>query len=312
VIATLSTGASRARFVVGADGARSTVRELAGIAFPGFGAEQRFIMADVVGRLGNLEPDVRATFLGGGRFLIALPVGDGTLRLVTALSAAREPELADFEDARRATSAPPLVVESVRWLTRFHPRFHLAETFRKGRVLLAGDAAHVQSPMGAQGMNTGLQDAFNLAWKIAWCLHDASDRLLDSYDLERRHVAARVLAEAHRRTRAVISSPQRAEWRLRGLHWFGRAWLETGAQLRLGYRAVAAESAALLPGDASANWVVGERPPVPVAVSGFSLVPTSGGTVAVVRPDGVVGALVSSHSDLGKYWGRLIRFGVPT
>ena len=321
-----------ARFTIGADGARSTVRALAGIDFPGSGAGARFVMADVRGSLDGIAPDERATFLGpGGRFLIALPVGDGSLRLVTALADGndRAPGIADFEDAARATSAPPLAIEDVGWLTRFSPRFHLADRLQQGRVLLTGDAAHVQSPMGAQGMNTGLHDAANLAWKLAWALARGADpgsALLASYDVERRHVARRVLAEAGRRTRSVLGGDrraQRAEWTLRSMRWFGRAFLETSAQLRLGYRDIATASAALLPSEARGSWIVGERPPCAIAAGGgFTVVGRSSPSqtalarfpvpparepssldpdlAALVRPDGIVGAVFpAAHVEKG-------------
>lgn len=209
------------RLTIGCDGARSTVRTLAGIDFPGYGVPQRFIMVDVVGALQGAAPDERLTFLGpNGSFLIALPVGDGTLRLVSALEEDREPTLEDFLAAGRVTKAPPIEVTEVRWLTRFHPRFHLAETFHRGNVVLAGDAAHVQSPMGAQGMNTGLADAVELA---------ASLDKLDAYSATRRRAAMRVLDEASRRTRAIVSNARRAQWLLRNLPWFGRQFLEVSA-----------------------------------------------------------------------------------
>lgn len=182
----------RARYLCGADGARSTVRELLGLPFAGTSNPLQFYVADVTAT-GALDDGAVNVKLSGAGFLLAFPMrGPGHFRLIGLLSPAQvRGDLPDYDDAG------PLVrdtfgvaVREVRWFSSYRVHHRVAEHFRRGRAFLLGDAAHVHSPVGGQGMNTGLGDAHNLAWKLAGVLNgEADDRLLDSYEAERRPFA---------------------------------------------------------------------------------------------------------------------------
>ncbi|MGV0773171.1 rifampin monooxygenase [Mycobacterium syngnathidarum] len=190
----------RSRYLVGCDGGRSAVRKLLGIGFPGEPARVETLLGEVEldvpqDTLAAVTAEVRKTQLRFG----AMPVGDGVYRVIVpayrvAEDRATAPTLDEFKRQLIATAGTDLGVHSPRWLSRFGDGTRLAERYRSGRVLLAGDAAHVHPPTGGQGLNLGVQDAFNLGWKLAaevagW----APAELLDSYDTERRPVAADVL-----------------------------------------------------------------------------------------------------------------------
>ncbi|OFB37991.1 FAD-dependent oxidoreductase [Mycolicibacterium sp. (ex Dasyatis americana)] len=190
----------RSRYLVGCDGGRSAVRKLLGIGFPGEPARVETLLGEVElgvpqDTLAAVTAEVRKTQLRFG----AMPVGDGVYRVIVpadrvAEDRAAAPTLDEFKRQLIATAGTDLGVHSPRWLSRFGDGTRLAERYRSGRVLLAGDAAHVHPPTGGQGLNLGVQDAFNLGWKLAaevagW----APAELLDSYDTERRPVAADVL-----------------------------------------------------------------------------------------------------------------------
>ncbi|MEV4601641.1 rifampin monooxygenase [Amycolatopsis sp. NPDC049253] len=201
VTAELADGSQlRARYLVGCDGGRSTVRKLLGIAFPGDPSRQEWLLGEVeltapADEVLAVMTEVRKTQLGFG----AGPLETGGYRLVTpALEVAgdrtRPPTLEELREATRATAGTDFGMHSPHWLSRFGDATRLAERYRSGRVLLAGDAAHIHPPMGGQGLNLGIQDAFNLGWKLAaavrgWAPHD----LLDTYETERHPVAASVL-----------------------------------------------------------------------------------------------------------------------
>jgi len=140
--------------------------------------------------------EVRKTQL---RFGVGPPVGDGVYRVVVPAAGVAEdrtvpPTMEEFRQQLRATAGTDFGVHSPRWLSRFGDSTRLAERYRSGRVLLAGDAAHTHPPTGGQGLNLGIQDAFNLGWKLAAEIDGwAPEGLLDSYQTERRPVAADVL-----------------------------------------------------------------------------------------------------------------------
>jgi 2-polyprenyl-6-methoxyphenol hydroxylase-like FAD-dependent oxidoreductase len=188
----------RARWLVGCDGGRSTVRKRAGIGFPGSAATRWALLGDV-----ELADPASLSFgnhqtARGGVFVIPRP---GYVRVITSeLTPPANAESPVTLDALRDAMAHVLGrdVELVRprWLTRFSDAARLAERYRAGRVLLAGDAAHVHPPAGAQGLNVGLQDAFNLGWKLASVVRDAlPDELLNSYHDERHAAGERLLTQ---------------------------------------------------------------------------------------------------------------------
>jgi 2-polyprenyl-6-methoxyphenol hydroxylase-like FAD-dependent oxidoreductase len=193
------------RFLVGCDGADSTVRSLAGIGWRGASYRQEVVLADVE-LTGDLAPDVLHVAVGRGGLLFVFSLGEGaTWRLL----ATREPEepapgqagatVPDAEIRRLIeNSGLDATVAEIRWSTRIRLQHRMAATYRSGRLYLAGDAAHTHSPAGGQGMNTGIQDAVNLGWKLAYAVDDGScSELLGSYERERKPVARRVLAMTH-------------------------------------------------------------------------------------------------------------------
>ena len=189
-----------ARYLVGCDGGRSTVRKLLGVAFPGEPSRVETLLGEMelavsAQELGAVMAEVRKTQLRFG----AMPLGQGVFRVIVPAEGVAEdrsvpPTLDEFKHQLRAFAGTDLGVHSPRWLSRFGNATRLAERYRSGRVLLAGDAAHIHPPTGGQGLNLGLQDAFNLGWKLAAEVNGwAPAGLLDSYHTERHPVAADVL-----------------------------------------------------------------------------------------------------------------------
>lgn len=198
----------RARYLVGCDGGRSTVRKLLGVGFPGEPATVETLLGDMgatedPATIAAVVEEVRRTQL---RFGLA-PLGDGYYRIVVPAEGVSEdratpPTLHEFKERLRAFAGTDFGVHSPRWLSRFGDATRQAERYRVGRVLLAGDAAHIHPPTGGQGLNLGVQDAFNLGWKLAAAVNGwAPEGLLDSYHTERHPVGARVLDN----TRAQIT-----------------------------------------------------------------------------------------------------------
>ncbi|WP_432191130.1 FAD-dependent monooxygenase [Streptomyces sp. bgisy027] len=187
----------RAAYVVGTDGHRSAVREALGLPFPGTSVIKSLILADV--RLAE-RPDSVLTVNGAGNaFAMIASFGDGWYRVMGWNRDHEVPDDAPLdldevkEIARRALGTD-YGMHDARWLSRFHSDERQVPRYRVGRVLLAGDAAHIHSPAGGQGMNTGLQDAANLGWKLAAVVQGtASDGFLDTYEAERHPVGKAVL-----------------------------------------------------------------------------------------------------------------------
>ncbi|MBD7958095.1 FAD-dependent monooxygenase [Microbacterium sp. Sa4CUA7] len=197
----LSDGAElRARYVVGCDGGRSTVRSLAGIGFAGEAATAEWLLGEV--EL-TAAPDEVAAVVARARqtqrgFGVG-PAGEGRFRAVVPAASVTEdrtepPAFEEFTRQLRAHAGTDFGAHSPRWLSRFTDATRLADHYRVGRVLLAGDAAHVHPPQGGQGLNLGIQDAVNLGFKLAADIAGwAPPGLLDTYEAERRPVADDVL-----------------------------------------------------------------------------------------------------------------------
>jgi len=212
-----TTRAWRARYVVGADGAHSTVRELLGAPFPGKTVLESVVLADV--RLEN-GPGGGGPVLGStaNEFAFLVPYGDdGWYRSVTwdrnhQLPDSAGVESGEVEEVLGRTLGHTVGVAEISWRSRFHCDERQVENYRHGRVFLAGDAAHVHSPMGGQGMNTGIQDGANLAWKLDLALGGADDAILDTYQSERHPIGRRVLFQSGAMMRAVTLRPALARW----------------------------------------------------------------------------------------------------
>jgi 2-polyprenyl-6-methoxyphenol hydroxylase-like FAD-dependent oxidoreductase len=187
----------RARYLVGADGMHSTVRQAVGIPFPGQAAVRSVMLADL--RLSQPPPDALTMNTTGNAFAIIAPLRDGWYRVIAWHRQNQRPgsdpvSLEEVRDVTRQALGGDYGMHDPRWMSRFHSDERQVPRYRDGRVLLAGDAAHVHSPVGGQGMNTGLQDAANLGWKLAAAVHGwAPDGLLDSYHSERHLVGRQVL-----------------------------------------------------------------------------------------------------------------------
>ncbi|MGW8603679.1 FAD-dependent monooxygenase [Streptomyces sp. NPDC055893] len=188
-----------ARHLVGTDGVRSAVRTALGLPFPGGSVIRSLVLADV--RLAEEPADAFSVSGSGDTFAFLAPFGDGWYRVMGWSRTRQVPdtEPVDLDEIREITRralGTDLGMHDPRWISRFHSDERQVPSYRVGRVLLAGDAAHVHSPAGGQGMNTGLQDAANLSWKLTAVLRgDAPDpeALLDSYQSERHPVGAAVL-----------------------------------------------------------------------------------------------------------------------
>ncbi|RPE29297.1 FAD-dependent monooxygenase [Kitasatospora cineracea] len=197
-----------ARYVVGCDGAHSTVRKAAGIAFDGDAFPEQYMLGDV-----ELDWDlppghvVRATGADPGDVLVAVPLpGHRRYRISSRTTApdGAAPGLPHLQAVLDRLAPGPVTAHALRWSSTFRISHRLAARYRAGRVLLAGDAAHIHPPTGAQGMNTGIQDAHNLAWKLALTVHGlAADTLLDSYHAERRPVGEEVVGRTVRHARST-------------------------------------------------------------------------------------------------------------
>ncbi|RQX05807.1 rifampin monooxygenase [Micromonospora inaquosa] len=203
----------RSRYLVGCDGARSTVRKLLGVGFPGEPARTESLMGEmevgvppeeVAAKVAQIRETHQRFWLrpaGAGVYSVLVPAAGVSDR-------AEPPTLEDFKRQLGAIAGTDFGVHSPRWLSRFGDATRLADHYRVGRVLLAGDAAHIHPPIGGQGLNLGVQDAVNLGWKLAARVRGwAPETLLDTYQAERRPVAAEVLDNTRAQTELLSTEP---------------------------------------------------------------------------------------------------------
>jgi len=196
----------RAEYLVGCDGGRSLVRKAAGIDFPGLDPSTSWMIAEVQM---DEKPVIGVRREGGGIGPVNREEGGGPFGVVLKekdLDHTTEPTLEELREALIAAYGTDYGVHSPTWISRFTDMSRQAASYRKGRVLLAGDAAHVHPPQGGQGLNTGVQDAVNLGWKLAQVVNKTSpESLLDTYHAERHPVGARVLHNTM--AQVALSSP---------------------------------------------------------------------------------------------------------
>ncbi|MFF4487049.1 FAD-dependent monooxygenase [Streptomyces sp. NPDC001544] len=304
--------ALRARYVVAADGGRSAVRRAVGVGMAGETVDPHpFLVADV--RLKGLDRDYWHTFPGpDGTGLALCPLaGTDDFQLSGRLPQGTEPELS-LDGIRELVAGYTHLdagdVTELRWASEFRPRTGLADRFRVGRVFLAGDAAHVHSPAGGQGLNTSVQDAYNLGWKLGAVLRDgASEALLDTYEEERRPNAAAMLGLSTgvhrgevRRGKATVQL---------GLGYPESSLSEerraTPSGVRAGDRAPDGTVGGVRLFDAfrGPHWTLLGAEAAPVAgVRALPAAPKSYGPgVFLVRPDGYVGWAGDSEVGVGEY-----------
>jgi 2-polyprenyl-6-methoxyphenol hydroxylase-like FAD-dependent oxidoreductase len=203
----------RASFLVGCDGAHSLVRHKLGLDFVGTALDETFLLADVAI---DPAPDIHALQIDwqAGSLFALFPIREGMWRIVATRKQgvdAKEPTtLQEIYERLAVHGRSTWKLGEPEWLTSFRINERLVDTYRKGRILLAGDAAHIHSPAGGQGMNTGIQDAADLGWRLGLLVRGVGDLdlLLDSYVSERRPVAEKVLRDSTRMTRmALMKNP---------------------------------------------------------------------------------------------------------
>ncbi|RLK55093.1 FAD-dependent monooxygenase [Actinokineospora cianjurensis] len=210
-----TSAVERFAYLIGADGAGSLVRKQIGLEFHGATYPNVFILADV-SLDGDLQRDAVHYYCSSKGIMVLIPLYNGRFRVFTAGPPGMKPEelteqvLQDYVDLRGPGG---LRTHDVSWKTTFSIHARHTERLRVGRVFLAGDAAHVHSPAGGQGLNTGVTDAHNLAWKLA-LVHQgkAAPELLDTYEVERRSVAAAVVRQAEVQTKAWMLKKR---WQIR-------------------------------------------------------------------------------------------------
>jgi 2-polyprenyl-6-methoxyphenol hydroxylase-like FAD-dependent oxidoreductase len=206
----------RAAWVAGCDGARSAVRELSGIGFPGEPYQHVFFVADTEAT-GPMKPGELNVYLWRDGFHLFFPMrGKDRWRVIGILPREMrhrdDPAFEELEPAIRQEAGAAVAFKECSWFSTYRIHHRAAERFRDRRCFLLGDAAHIHSPAGAQGMNTGLQDAYNLAWKLALAVRGEADvSLLDTYEQERRPVAQRLLRTTDRAFQVIVADG-----------WFGK------------------------------------------------------------------------------------------
>lgn len=203
----------RSRYLIGSDGARSTVRKLLGVGFSGEPAKNETLMGEMEVDTPPEEIDAIVSEIGqtDKRFSLR-PFGNGIYQVIVPVAGVSDrtgpPTIEDFRHHLRAIAGTDFGVHSPGWLSRFGDATRRADHYRVGRVLLAGDAAHIHPPIGGQGLNLGLQDSFNLGWKLAAQVQGwAPESLLDTYHAERQPVADQVLDNTRAQMELLSTEP---------------------------------------------------------------------------------------------------------
>lgn len=247
-----NTETIQAQYVVGADGARSTVRHLLNVPFAGDTYEGAFMLADTHVR-GPVQYDAVSVFLDATGLLAFFPLpGENRLRVIGLVPTqfANQPDVTFDQIAPLVVAQTGLPIEfyDTEWFAIYKLHHRVAEQFQQGRLFLAGDAAHVHSPVGAQGMNTGLQDAYNLAWKLAAVLQQQADpALLDTYAVERRPIATTLVNTTDRAFRIAAGHNRFARFARRNIvprivprlmrwRFFQQTVFQIVSQTRINYR----------------------------------------------------------------------------
>lgn len=323
VTARLSTGERiTVDYLVGADGGRSVVRKRLGIGFEGETYEtERMLIGDVLAD--GLDRDhwhIWANPAEPGRWLAMCPLPGGELfQLVAPVDADEEPELTlkALQRAVDAATGGGVRLRELTWSSVYRPNIRMVDRFRVGRVFLAGDAAHVHSPAGGQGLNTGIQDAYNLGWKLAAVLTGAPAELLDTYEEERLPVAAEVLGISTRlhRSASLGRGPETDQLRItyRGTTLAGEP---SDGALQAGDRAPDA-----LCGNGVRLFDLFRGPHVTLLAFGTELAASYGdevrayevdcaygveeGSYVLVRPDGYVGLITREPGRVASYLARV-------
>jgi 2-polyprenyl-6-methoxyphenol hydroxylase-like FAD-dependent oxidoreductase len=200
---------ARAAWLVGCDGAHSTVRKTLGLSFEGSTFEQALIQADIKAKIPVAHDEHEAVLFlspaGAAGFLPVFSEGRYRLIVMAPPEDRSEPTLENFQSLVAERCPPGTEISDPAWMIGFRFHSRIASSYRTGRVFLAGDAAHIHSPAGAQGMNLGIQDAYNLAWKLALVVRGAGRPvLLDSYQGERHPVAATIVKTTDLGTRGMV------------------------------------------------------------------------------------------------------------
>ena len=239
---------TRTPWLIGCDGAHSTVRRTLALPFPGARHDETFLLADVTIQA-SLPDDEVSLFFHPDGLLGIIPSGNGRCRVVAdipphAIRHPDEPTLTEVQALAATRSLADVTLSDPLWLSTFHISRRKVEQFRIGRVFLAGDAAHIHSPAGGQGMNTGIQDATNLGWKLALVTaQHAPQSLFDSYSMEREPVARAVLTLTDRITKvATLHNPVAQHIRdfvlptLAGIEFFQHHMATSLAEVTMDYR----------------------------------------------------------------------------
>jgi 2-polyprenyl-6-methoxyphenol hydroxylase-like FAD-dependent oxidoreductase len=214
VVITASDGTAEtveASYVIAADGSHSPVRKFLGLPFTGRSLPQSYVLGDVH-LAGGIAEDQLSIFLAPNGFLAVFPMGDGRFRFMATdpdgvTGDAPEPSLTDIKALYDRTVHLPGQLYDLNWSSRFRINSRHMETLRRGRVFFGGDSAHVHSPAGGQGMNAGIQDMVNLAWKLAMVLRgNAKPELLDTYESDRLPVIRQLVGMTERATKAFNST----------------------------------------------------------------------------------------------------------